>query len=72
MHLVVESGEKIDDQNVKNPWNWSWCEKVKVFSITEKLYSRTWNRKDTITLMVVSTIGRHSNYTLWHKKDFYV
>ena len=55
MHRVIERGEKIDNQNVKNPWNWPWCEKVKVLSIKEKLPSTTWNGKDTITLMVGST-----------------
>ena len=55
MHLVIERGKKIDDQNVKNPWNWLWCEKVKVLSIKEKLSSSTWNGEDTITLMFVST-----------------
>ena len=62
MHRVIERGEKTDDQNVKNPWNWSWCEKVKAFSIKEKLPSSTWNGEDTIwtgedtiTLMVGST-----------------
>ena len=58
MHRVIERGEKIDDQNVKNPWNWSWCEKVKVWSIKKKLLSTTWNGEDTITLMVGSTIGK--------------
>ena len=58
MHRVIERGEKFDDQNVKNPCNWSWCEKVKVFSIKENLPSTTWNGKDTITLMVVSTIRK--------------
>ena len=37
MHQVIERGEKIDDKNVKNPWSWSWCKKVKVMSIKEKL-----------------------------------
>ena len=58
MHRVIERGEKFDDQNVKNPWNWSWCEKVKVFSIKENLPSTTWNGKDTITLMVASTVRK--------------
>ena len=58
MHRVIERGEKFDDQNVKNLWNWSWCEKVKVFSIKENLPSTTWNGKDTITLMVASTIRK--------------
>ena len=58
MHCVIERGEKIDDQNVKNPWNWSWCEKMKVLSIKEKLPSTTWNREDAIILMVGSTIRK--------------
>ena len=58
MHRVIERGEKIDDQNVKNPWNWSWCEKVKVLSVKEKLPSTTWNGKDNITLMVGSTVRK--------------
>ena len=36
MHCVIERDERIDDQNVKNPWKWSWCEKVKVLPIKEK------------------------------------
>ena len=58
MHRVIERGEKIDDENVNNPRNWSWCEKVKVLSIKEKLPSATWNGKDTITLMVGSAIRK--------------
>ena len=58
MHRVIEKGEKIDDQNVKNLWNWSWCKKGKVLSIKEKLPSTTWNGGDTITLMVGSTIRK--------------
>ena len=58
MHRVIERGEQIDDQNVNNPRNWSWCEKVKVLSIKEKLPSTTWNGKDTITLMVGSAIRK--------------
>ena len=58
MHRVVERGEQINDQNVKNPWNWSWCEKVKVLSIKEKLPSTTWKGEDSVTLMVGSTIRK--------------
>ena len=58
MHRVIERGQNINDQNVKNPWNPSWSEKVKVLSIKEKLPSTTWNGKDTITLMVGSTIRK--------------
>ena len=55
MHYVIKRGEKIDTQNVKNPWDCSWCEKVKVLSIKEKLPSTTWNGEDTITLIDGST-----------------
>ena len=58
MHLVIERGKKIDDRNVKNPGNWSWCEKVKRLSIKDKLPSTTWNVEDSITLMVHSTIRK--------------
>ena len=58
MHRVIERGEKIDEQNVKNPQNWSWYEKVKVLSIKEKHPSTTWNGEDTITLMVGSTVRK--------------
>ena len=58
MNRVSKSGEKIDYQNVKNPWNWSWCEKVEVLSIKEKLLSATWYDEDTINFMVGSTIRK--------------
>ena len=58
MHRFIERGEKIEDQNVKNPWNWSWCEKVKVLSTKKKLPSTAWNGEDTITLMVGSTVRK--------------
>ena len=58
MHHVIKRGEKIDDQNVKNPWNWSWRKKVKVLSIKEKLPSTTWYGEDTMTFMVGSTIRK--------------
>ena len=38
--------------------DWSWCEKAKVLSIKEKLPSTIWNGKDTIILMVGSTIRK--------------
>ena len=56
MHRVIERVEKVDNQNVKNPWNRSWCEKVKALSIKENFPSTTWNGEDNITLMVGSTI----------------
>lgn len=58
MHRIIQRGEYIDDQNVKNPWNWSWCEKSKVVSIREKLPATTWNGEDSVSLMIGSTIRK--------------